>query len=61
MPKNASKQKKVNSHKTNAKTNPFEIRKQHVKKQVVNSRTRGTTLQAAKSRSLAEKKVPYFL
>eukprot|EP01127_Copromyxa_protea_P018986 TRINITY_DN6081_c0_g1_i2.p1 TRINITY_DN6081_c0_g1~~TRINITY_DN6081_c0_g1_i2.p1 ORF type:complete len:926 (-),score=278.93 TRINITY_DN6081_c0_g1_i2:15-2792(-) len=37
-------------------TNPFEIRKQHVKKQVLNSRTRGTTQQVGKSRALAQSK-----
>lgn len=42
---------------TKSKTNPFEIRKQKIKQQVLNSNTRGTTLQVGKSRSAAQQRV----
>lgn len=57
MPRTKPKQKKGNKSQAPTNTNPFEIRKQHVKKQVLNSRTRGTTQQVGKARALAETRV----
>lgn len=57
MPRTKPKQKKGKTGNSQTQTNPFEIRKQHVKKKVLNSRTRGTTQQAGKARALAQTKV----
>ena len=43
--------------KAEAKENPFEVRKQRLRKEVLNSNVRGNVVAPVKSRSLAETKV----
>lgn len=46
--------------KAESKPNPFEVRKQKLKKEVLNSHVRGSVVAPVKSRSLAETKVILF-